>query len=43
MVRFADAAGVERRSGHRERDGNEGSGEREQEQESGDQALHGFV
>jgi len=40
MVRHAKTAGTRWRSGGRQRERNEGSDEREQEQKSGGQALH---
>jgi hypothetical protein len=41
MMRLANAAGMLRGSDRR-RDRNDGSGEREEQQQSGGQALHGF-
>ena len=42
LVRFADAAGVRRRSSSRERQRNKISDKRDEQQKSGCQALHAF-
>jgi acid phosphatase family membrane protein YuiD len=42
LVRLADAAGMRRRSGSRERQRNKISDKRDEQQKSGCQALHAF-